>query len=80
MAAGVPVVATAVGAVPEVVGDAAVLVPPADPGALAGGLGRVLDDETVRDGLVSAGRARAASFTWQACAEGLRSLYRAAAT
>jgi glycosyltransferase involved in cell wall biosynthesis len=80
MAAGVPVVATAVGAVPEVVGDAAVLVPPADPGALAGGLGRVLDDETLRDGLVSAGRARAASFTWQACAEGLRSLYRAAAT
>ncbi|MDA8279855.1 MAG: glycosyltransferase family 1 protein [Actinomycetota bacterium] len=44
MAAGVPVVATAAGAIPEVVGDAAVLVPPGDDDALAGALVAVLDD------------------------------------
>lgn len=42
--AGRPVVATRVGGLPELVGDAAVLVPPNDPGALAEALERILDD------------------------------------
>ncbi|HUY22218.1 MAG TPA: glycosyltransferase family 1 protein [Acidimicrobiales bacterium] len=75
MAAGVPVVATAAGAVPEVVGDAALLVAPRDVDALAGALARVLDDEGRRAGLVARGRQRAGLFSWEACAAGLAELY-----
>jgi glycosyltransferase involved in cell wall biosynthesis len=79
MAAGTPVVTTAVGAIPEVVGDAAVLIAPGDPDALAGALAGVLagGDEVVR--LVARGRDRAIRFTWDACASGLAGLYRDAA-
>ncbi len=79
MAAGVPVVATEAGAVPEVVGEAAVTVPPRDPDALASALESVLDDPDEADALRVAGRDRAARFTWTACAEGLEHLYRSAA-
>ena len=79
MAAGVPVVATAVGAVPEVVGDAGLLVAPGDPDALAGALDRVLGDAEVRAGLATRGREQARRFTWDACAAGLRDLYAEAA-
>jgi glycosyltransferase involved in cell wall biosynthesis len=76
MAAGVPVVAWAAGSVPEVVGDAAILVPPGDIDALAKAMMVVLDDPTVRDDLAEAGRRRAASFTWAAAGDGLVALYR----
>jgi glycosyltransferase involved in cell wall biosynthesis len=61
MASGTPVVATAAGAVPEVAGDAAVLVEPGDPAALAAGIEQALAD---RDRLVAAGLERAARFSW----------------
>lgn len=76
MCVGTPVVATAVGAVPEVVGDAAVLVPPADPESLAGALARVLDDDATRARLVAAGSARVERFRWADCVAGLAGLYR----
>jgi glycosyltransferase involved in cell wall biosynthesis len=79
MSYGVPVVATEAGALPEVLGDAALLVPPSDPGALAGGLTRVLSDDSFRDRLVAAGRSRAAMYTWAAAGDGLVALYRDAA-
>jgi glycosyltransferase involved in cell wall biosynthesis len=79
MARGVPVVATAVGAIPEVVGDGALLVPLGDTDALAGALSDVLADESLRDGLVERGRERAALFTWESCARGLADLYMTAA-
>jgi glycosyltransferase involved in cell wall biosynthesis len=60
MACGVPVVAAGSGAIPEVVGDAAVLVPPYAPAALAGALASVLDDPARREALASAGPARVA--------------------
>ncbi|KIQ65906.1 glycosyltransferase [Kitasatospora griseola] len=62
MRAGVPVVATAVGGVPELVGDAAVLVPFADPRALGGAVRELLGDEQRRAELAAAGRAQAR--TW----------------
>ncbi len=75
MAAGVPVVATRAGAVPEVVGDAAVTVDPGDAAGLAGALSRVLDGGPDIEALIARGRARAAAFTWDACAAGLARLY-----
>ncbi len=80
MAAGVPVVATATGAVPEVVGEAGILVPPGDVDALAGALDRVLEDAALQAQLAAAGVDRARRFTWAACAEGLCRLYREATT
>lgn len=79
MAAGVPVVATAAGAVPEVVGDGAVLVDPADADALAGALGDVLAGGSSVDELVARGTRRSQAFSWEACAEGLAALYADAA-
>jgi len=60
--AGVPLVATAVGGTPELVGDAAVLVPYGDPGALAAAVTGLLADPGRRAALSVAGRAQAA--TW----------------
>ena len=56
LAAGVPVVASAVGGIPQLGGDAVELVAPASADALAAGVRRVLDDADRRDALVSAGR------------------------
>ena len=78
MAAGVPVVATDTGAVPEIAGDAAVLVGPTAE-ALAGGLDRALHDASLRARLVAEGTGRAALFSWDRAAAGLVDLYRAAA-
>jgi glycosyltransferase involved in cell wall biosynthesis len=79
MASGVPVVATTAGSLPEILGDAAELVPPGDAGALAGALARVLEDSGLRSRLVEAGRLRAASFTWASAAASMMDLYQRAA-
>src|SRR5205814_4850779 len=68
MTAGVPVVATAAGALPEVLGDAASIVPVGDHEALAAALGRVIDDPDERARLVRAGSARVTRYSWAACA------------
>ena len=78
MAAGVPVVASDAGALPEVAGGAAALVPVADDDALAGALAGVLTDEGRRAALVRAGRARAATFSWERTAQGMTDLWRRA--
>lgn len=77
MTQGCPVVATTGGAVPEVVGDAAVLVDPGDVDGWAAGLHRVVDDEVYRASLIAAGRARAATFTWERTVEQTLAAYRA---
>ena len=73
---GVPVVATAVGSLPEVLGDAARLVPDDDAAALADALDALLTDDAARAALVAAGRARAARYSWTATADALAALYR----
>ncbi len=75
MAAGVPVIATAAGGVPEAVGPAAVLVPVGDGDALAAGLARLLDDTATRDRLVAAGYERVKRFSWARCVDGFHDLY-----
>jgi glycosyltransferase involved in cell wall biosynthesis len=62
MAAGVPVVATRAGSVPEIVGEAARLVDPGDAEDLAQGVREVATDEALRARLVAAGRRRAHAF------------------
>jgi glycosyltransferase involved in cell wall biosynthesis len=79
MAAGVPVVATATGAIPEVVGDAALLVEPGDADALAQALDLALHDDDTRRRLIDRGRVRAAGFTWSAAGSALAAAYRRAA-
>lgn len=76
MAVGVPVVATAAGAVPEICGDAALTVPVGDEEALATALAALLDDTACRAALIARGRSRAVAFTWDRCADGLTGLYR----
>jgi glycosyltransferase involved in cell wall biosynthesis len=67
-AAGVPVVTSSASSLPEVAGDAALLVDPHEPEAVAVALGRLLDDDGLRDGLRRAGAERARAFTWEATA------------
>jgi glycosyltransferase involved in cell wall biosynthesis len=73
MACGTPLVATRVGALPEVLGIDGVtglLVTPGDAGELAGGIERLLDDPEARERMGAAARSRAEErFTWQAVAE-----------
>jgi glycosyltransferase involved in cell wall biosynthesis len=73
MASGTPVVATTSGALPEVAGDAAILVDERDPVALAGGIERALVD---RDRLVRAGLERARLYTWAETARRTLAVYR----
>ena len=75
MTVGVPVVAAARGALPEVVGDAGLLVDPLDVDALAAAIDRLLGDEGLRARLSARGAARAQRFTWRASADTLLGAY-----
>lgn len=75
MSAGVPVVATTAGSVPEVTAGAALLVAPRDPDALAAAMQVVLDDPEARSRMIAAGRARAAQFTVERAAGELARVY-----
>lgn len=76
MACGTPVVTSTASCLPEVAGDAALLVDPFDVPALASALERTIADEALRAGLIARGFARARAFTWEAAARQLIDLYR----
>lgn len=76
LAAGTPVVGYAAGAVAEVVGDAGLLVPSGDEGALGAALSRFLDDESLRAGLRARARSRASAFSWDRAAVETLAVYR----
>ena len=75
MASGTPVVTSNVSSLPEVAGDAAVLVDPYDPQAIADGIYRVLTDERLRRDLVHKGIARAGQFSWEQSVRRIRAIY-----
>jgi len=77
MVCGAPVVAARRGALPEVCGDAALLVEP-DGKAIADGIEYVLTDHTLADGLRERGRRRAADFDWDDAAREHLRVYRLA--
>lgn len=75
LACGTPLLAADASALPEITGDAALLIDPYDPDAWAAGLRRVLTDPDLRADLTRRGPARAAGFTWaRTAAETLRVL------
>jgi glycosyltransferase involved in cell wall biosynthesis len=74
MSVGVPVLATAVGALPEVLGDAALLVAPTDSG-IADGLTELLGSAAQREKMIGAGRDRVRRYSWDRCATELIDVY-----
>jgi glycosyltransferase involved in cell wall biosynthesis len=75
MARGVPVLTSNVSAMPEVAGDAAILVDPRDVTSIADGLRRLTTDSALRDALARAGIARAKEFTWEKAVEATWKVY-----
>lgn len=79
MACGVPVISTTGGALPEVVGDAGILVPPGDAAALRDAITALLGDPERRRSLGAAGLARVSqSLTWRHAAQKTVEVYREA--
>ncbi len=75
MASGTPVVVSNVSSLPEVVGDAGVLVNPYDAESIADGIRRVLDDASFRTDLIARGVQRARTFSWGESAKRVRAIY-----
>ncbi len=78
MAAGAPVVCSDRASLPEVAGDAAILVSPDDVEALEGAIGHVASSAQVRAEMVERGLAQAQRFTWERCARETSGVYRTA--
>ncbi|HET7091659.1 MAG TPA: glycosyltransferase family 1 protein [Anaerolineae bacterium] len=78
MACGTPVIASSAASLPEVVGDAGILVAPDDVQGLAQSMRRVWRDETLRGDLSRHGNERARRFTWEATARATLESYRRA--
>jgi alpha-1,3-rhamnosyl/mannosyltransferase len=78
MSLGIAVVAARRGALPEVVGDAGVLVDPTDESGFAEALQRVLADDGLARALAARGETRASSFSWQRTAATVRTAFAAA--
>jgi glycosyltransferase involved in cell wall biosynthesis len=75
MAAGAPVITSNVSSLPEVVGDAALLIDPTDPQAIADAMARVLGDEGLRRDLVARGHERVKAFSWERSVARIRQIY-----
>jgi glycosyltransferase involved in cell wall biosynthesis len=75
MSRGLPVACSAVDPVGAVAGDAAIKFDPRSPREIAGAIGRLLSDPVEAERFVDAGRARAATFTWEATARGTLASY-----
>ena len=75
MAAGAPVITSNISSLPEVVGDAAILIDPMDPNAIADAMARVLNDPALRSDLVRRGEARVKAFSWQRSVARIREIY-----
>jgi glycosyltransferase involved in cell wall biosynthesis len=79
MACETPVIASTGGSLPEIVGDAGLLVDPFNVSALAAALGRIWREPGLRGEMVERGRARASQFSWRRAAEETLDVYRRAA-
>ncbi|MEQ8673412.1 MAG: glycosyltransferase family 1 protein [Aggregatilineales bacterium] len=75
MACGTPVLTSSVSSLPEVAGDATVLVNPYDLDAIVDGLQRLITDDTLRKSLIVKGFTQAKQFTWERSAQHLKEIY-----
>jgi glycosyltransferase involved in cell wall biosynthesis len=75
MACGCPVIASDRTSIPEVVGDAGILLDPEDPESWRKAMFRVLDEPALRDNLKQKSLRRAALFSWEKCAQKTQELY-----
>jgi len=75
MASGTPVIASNVSSLPEVVGDAALMIDPYEPGAIADAMRQVLTDSALRADLRRRGLARAREFSWERSIKRVREIY-----
>jgi glycosyltransferase involved in cell wall biosynthesis len=78
MSLGCPILASNVSSLPEVVGDAGLLVSPMDEEQIAASMQRLFEDSALRQTLAAKGRERAAQFSWRRCADETLSVYRRA--
>jgi glycosyltransferase involved in cell wall biosynthesis len=76
MACGTPVITSKTTSLPEVAGDAAVLINPEDAEELADAIIQVLDDDSLQADLRARGLERAKQFTWQRAAQQTLAVYR----
>lgn len=79
-ACGAPVLCSETSSLPEVMGNAALYVNPADPEGIRAALLRLLEDNSLRQQLRQQGYRRALEFTWRRCAEETLTAYQAALT
>ena len=77
MQCGVPTITSNVSSMPEVAGEAALLVSPDDCGGLADAMTRLLTDDALAQDLSRRGLAQARQFTWERCARETRAVYQA---
>jgi glycosyltransferase involved in cell wall biosynthesis len=68
MSCGTPVLVSTASSLPEVVGDAGILLDPHSPVAWSDALQRLMSDASLRETLSRKGLERAAQFTWERCA------------
>jgi len=78
MACGTPVITSACGSIPEIAGDAALMVDPHEVDAIAAAMMKLMTDKELYDSLVEKGKRRAALFSWQLAAEKTFAVYQAA--
>jgi glycosyltransferase involved in cell wall biosynthesis len=78
MACGVPVIASNVSSIPEVVGDSGLLIDPSDAQALALKMVQLLEDEVLRSQLADRALARSQLFSWAKCTDQTVDVYKAA--
>lgn len=77
MASGVPIVASSAASLPEVIGDAGLLVNPLDAEEIAYAMGSILSDTQIRERLIRQGLQRVKQFTWDKTARQTLNLYKA---
>jgi len=75
LACGTPVITSDASSLPEVVGQAGLMVEATDVAALAQAMRRVLEDDALREGMIARGLEQARKFTWEKAAAKLLSLY-----
>jgi glycosyltransferase involved in cell wall biosynthesis len=78
MQAGCPVVCSNTSSLPEVVGDAGLLLDPTDIALWVASITKLLSDQLLRNDLIQRGKERARQFTWSACAQSCASIYASA--